>query len=180
MFKKVVLVIVVVVGGIFGYIGMQSPDYEIARETLIFATPDLIFPYINNSKLMNEWMPWKDSDPQVSMSYSGPDEGIGSVSSWESSGQMGVGSAEIIESIPNEKVTTKLVYVKPMEMAQTAYMVLAPDVSGTKIRWSVKGKNDFFGRLFCLFMNMDKNVGAEFEKGLQNLKLKVESSAKGL
>jgi hypothetical protein len=32
------------------------------------------------------------------------------------------------------------------------------------------------GRLMCVFMDMDKKVGAMFEKGLSNLKTLVETA----
>ena len=37
------------------------------------------------------------------------------------------------------------------------------------------GKNDFMGKAISLVMNCDKMVGAEFEKGLANMKAIVES-----
>jgi hypothetical protein len=37
------------------------------------------------------------------------------------------------------------------------------------------GKNNFIGRAVCLFMDMDKMVGGEFEKGLNQLKSIVEA-----
>lgn len=40
----------------------------------------------------------------------------------------------------------------------------------TVVTWSMSGKNNFIARAFCLFVNMDKMVGGEFEKGLENLK----------
>jgi len=61
-------------------------------------------------------------------------------------------------------------------MSQVAEISLTPSNDGTVVRWSVKGKNSFVGRLFCLFMNMEKMVGGQFEKGLMKLKSKVEGS----
>jgi hypothetical protein len=42
----------------------------------------------------------------------------------------------------------------------------------------MSGKNNFIARAFCLFVNMDKMVGGEFEKGLENLKSVTEVAAK--
>lgn len=49
------------------------------------------------------------------MTYSGPEEGVGAVSSWESPGQMGTGRAEVVESNLNQNVKTKITFTKPME-----------------------------------------------------------------
>ena len=153
---------------------LKKSDYTIERKLLINVATDKIFPYINNSKLANEWMPWAEMDSAMIMSYEGPQAGVGSISSWHSTGKMGVGSAQVIESVENKFVKTKLVYEKPMQMVQIATISLLPQENATLVQWQVSGKNTFMGRLFCLFINMDKMVGGEFEKGLHNLKKKVE------
>ena len=40
------------------------------------------------------------------------------------------------------------------------------------------GTNIFMAKVFGLFMNMDKLVGADFEKGLRQLKSVTESTSK--
>lgn len=173
--KKAMIAVAIVIGGFSVYVAVQSPDYVVSREMLVQSDPETLFVYINNARKSNEWMPWQDADPQLQMEYSGPDEGVGSKSSWNSAGPMGTGQSEIVESVPNVMVKTQLTYVKPMPMQQLAEMSLIPNETGTIVRWSVSGKNNFLGRLFCTFMNMDKIVGSEFEKGLVNLKKMVES-----
>lgn len=175
MVRRVLIALFVVLALFLTYIALQPPDYTIVREMKINATPEVIFPFINNSKNADEWMPWKDSDPSVKMTYSGPEEGVGSKSDWDSTGSMGTGSALVTESILNERVKTQLTYTKPVEMSQIAEISLAPEKGGTVVRWSVVGKNNFIGRLFCFFIDMDKFIGGEFEKGLSKLKTMTEA-----
>jgi hypothetical protein len=52
-------------------------------------------------------MAWNESDPQMKSTYSGPEQGVGSTTEWESAGQMGKGKATVIESIANKEVKTK-------------------------------------------------------------------------
>jgi hypothetical protein len=40
------------------------------------------------------------------------------------------------------------------------------------------GTNNFIAKGVCLFMNMDKMVGGQFEKGLAQMKSIVEGAAK--
>jgi hypothetical protein len=40
------------------------------------------------------------------------------------------------------------------------------------------GRNTFMSKVMCLFMNMDKLVGRDFEKGLGALKQIVEDPAR--
>ncbi|MES2803837.1 MAG: SRPBCC family protein [Bdellovibrionota bacterium] len=176
MVKKILISLALVIGGFLVYVGFQPADYKISRELAIKATPEVLFPYINNSKKANEWMPWKDSDPGIKMEFSGPDEGVGSISSWNSDGQMGVGTATVVESTLHQSVKTKLVTEKPMAMEQLADISLTPAGDSTVVNWTVTGKNNFIARIFCVFMDMDKMVGPEFEKGLNTLKATVEAA----
>jgi len=118
MLKKIIIGFVVVLGGFLLYATTLPAEMHISRELEMKAKPERIFPYINNSKKANEWMPWQDSDPGVKMSFSGPEEGVGSKSSWDSKGKMGTGEALVVESIKNQVVKTQLSYTKPFQMSQ--------------------------------------------------------------
>lgn len=174
MIKKVLIGLVLVIALLFGYASTLPSEMKISRELLIRAKPEAIYPYINHSRKMNEWMPWSESDPEAKMLYSGPELGIGSTTSWDSKGNMGTGQAVIVESIPNRSVKTQLTYTKPMKMEQLAEVSLTPAEGGTVVRWSVNGHSPLISRIFCIFMDVDKTVGGEFEKGLANLKRIVE------
>ncbi len=173
---KILLIFVGLIVGLAAYVAAQPSEMSITRELFIKATPELLFPWINNSKKSNEWMPWKTIDPVLEMNYAGPEEGVGSISKWDSKGQMGTGQAEIIESIPNQLVKTQLTYTKPMQMSQLAEVSLHPKEDGTLVRWSVSGKNGYVGKLFGVFMNMDKLIGSQFEMGLASLKSLAEKN----
>lgn len=155
---------------------LKPSEYLIKRDVMINAKPESIFPLLISMKNADTWMPWKESDPQVQNTYSGPEEGMGSISSWDSPGQMGTGKAEVVGVIPNQSVKTKITYTKPMEMNQDSEFILTPTGEGTQMTWIVTGNQPFFARLMCtfMFMNMDKYVGGMFEKGLNKLKLIVE------
>lgn len=173
MIGKAFLLLGLGVGAFLIYVALQPSEFVVARELVIKAPPEVIFPYINNSKKSMEWMPWKDSDPGAQMVYSGPEEGVGATTTWDSPGKMGTGQALVTESIPNQSVKTQLTYTKPMTMSQLAEVSLTPTGDGTLVKWSVTGNNSFVGRIFCVFLNMDKMVGSEFEKGLAALSRKV-------
>ena len=175
MLKKSCIILVALLGAFLVYVALRPSEMRVSREIVAQATPEVIFPHINNSEKANAWMPWKDSDPEVKMSYSGPAEGVGSKSSWDSKGQMGTGEALVIESVANQVVKTQLTYTKPFQMSQLAEISLTPVDGGTKIKWSVSGHVGYFFRLLGVFMDCDKMVGNEFEKGLLNLKNRVET-----
>lgn len=164
------LVVLVVIAAV------QGANYQVSREITINAPAEKIFPYINNPRKMHEWSPWVELDPKAAMIHSGPDEGPGARTSWSGGEKLGEGSATIMESVPNQKVVTKLRFVEPRPMDQVSEINIRPEGAGSVVTWSVMGENGLMGRIVCLFMNMDKMVGGIFEKGLVNLKRKVEGA----
>lgn len=174
MLKKVLGGLAIVIALFLAYVAFQPSHFKISREILIQAPPEVIYPHLNNSKLANDWMPWSEKYLGLEIKTSGPEEGVGARSTWDSDTKMGTGEALVVENKENEYVMTKLTYVKPMAMEQLAVTSLHPQENGTIVRWSVTGKNSFVGRLMCTFMDMDEMVGKEFMKGLNNLKAIVE------
>lgn len=174
MWIKIGIAVAGIIVVILGYAALQSPQYEVSRQITIQAPAEKIFPYLNNQKLALQWAPWSDVDPDAKMTFSGPDEGMGSIASWDGGKQLGTGSATIVESTPNQRVAIKLEYIKPMVMNQHSEYLLESSAGTSTVIWKVTGENSFFGRVMCLFMNMDKMVGGMFEKGLSKLKTIVE------
>jgi hypothetical protein len=176
MFKNIILGLLVAVGLLCVVAAMKPSEYTIAREIPIKASPEKIFPLINNAKETGRWMPWADMDPQMKMNYSGPEAGVGSKASWESPGKMGTGSSTVSESIENQAVKFDLEYVKPFQMKQSAEISIRPSGDQSLVKWSVSGRSQFVARLMCIFMNMDKMVGGSFEQGLAKLKVIAEQN----
>lgn len=174
MFKKIIIGICILIAGIFGLAAMKPSEMNVSREILVSATPEVLFPYINNSKKSYEWMPWAENDPGVEIKFTGPEEGVGAASNW-SGKNMGTGASEVVESVPNQIVKTKLTYKQPFEMSQLAEISLTPSAGGTMVKWSISGHQNFFFRLMGVFVNCDKMIGKEFEKGLNKLKTLAEA-----
>lgn len=176
MIKKILAGLGLILGVFVVIAALRPAEYLIKRDIVINAKPEAIFPFLVSTKNADTWMPWKEQDPQVQITYSGPEEGIGSISSWDSPGQMGTGKAEIVGVVANQSVKTKITYTKPMEMNQDSEFILTPQGDSTQMTWTVTGNQPFIARLICtlMFMNMDKYVGGMFENGLNKLKLNVE------
>jgi hypothetical protein len=61
-----------------------------------------------------------------------------------------------------------------MKDTSEAEFTFKPQDDQTLVTWSMSGKKNFISKAVCMFMNMDKMVGGDFEKGLVNLKAIVE------
>ncbi len=175
MIMKISIVLACLVAAFLIYVASKPSHSEIAREVTINAPVEKLFPYVNTRSLANSWNPWLRMDPQAKITTSGPEVGVGAKTIWSDGKQLGTGTATVIESIPNERVTVKLEYQKPFEMTQTAMYLLKPNGNQTTVVWKVEGKNSFMSKLMCVFMNMEKVVGDVFTQGLGELKTMVEA-----
>jgi hypothetical protein len=106
--------------------------------------------------------------------FSGAASGKGSVYEWSGNNKVGQGRMEIIDtSVPN-RVAIKLDFLKPFEGHNTAEFTMNPKGDSTEVTWAMYGPQPFMSKLMCIFINMDKMLGADFEKGLSNLKAIAE------
>jgi hypothetical protein len=153
----------------------RKPDqFLLSRSIDINATPEAIFPEINNLKAMNSWNPFAADDPKTSISYSGPEAGTGATYTW-AGGKSGSGKFQILEATPFSAVNCRLEMLKPIAADNRVTFTLTPGTSGaTNVSWTMAGPNAFIHKLLHTFMNMDKMVGGTFDKGLAALKAKVE------
>ncbi|MEM6408386.1 MAG: SRPBCC family protein [Pseudomonadota bacterium] len=155
-------------------VGMLLPrEVTVERQTAIAAPADKIFPHVNNLKANEAWSPWLGIDPNVETTYSDIAEGVGAKMSWTSDHpQVGNGSMEVIESVPNESVKNALDF-GDMGTAVADYK-LVEEGGVTTVTWGLTADMGAgpIGRWMGLMM--DDWVGADYERGLSNLKALVE------
>jgi uncharacterized protein YndB with AHSA1/START domain len=176
MFRKIIIVVVVLIAAILGYAATLPDTFEIRRTTNIQASPEHIFPLLNDLQQAQAWSPYEKKDPAMRRRFSGAGSGKGSVYEFEGNKEVGSGRLEILESIPPEKVTIRLDMYEPFAGSNTVEYILEPGDSGTDVTWAMHGDAPFISRVICLFMDMDQMVGKDFEAGLASLKSLAESS----
>jgi hypothetical protein len=166
-----VLVFVIVVA-------TRPSEFLVARSVTMSAPASAIFPHVNELKKWAAWNPWEKLDPNMKLTYDGPAAGVGATYAWTGNNDVGEGRMTITGSRPHESVQFKLEFFKPMAGVSTTEFTFLPANPGTTVTWSMKGENNFIGRAMCLFMDMDKMIGGNFEQGLASLKAIVEQPAK--
>ena len=178
MFKKILIGIAVVIVVFLVVVAFQPSDYRVSRSASIAAPPAAVFPHVNELKKWEPWSPWMKLDPNARSTFEGPPAGKGAAMSWAGNNQVGEGKMTITESKPNELVQFHLEFYKPMAGTSEAEFTFKPEGNQTVVTWSMTGKNNFIAKAMCLFMNMDKMVGGEFDKGLASLKSIAGSAPK--
>lgn len=164
-----ILFIVVIAG--------RPDEFVVARSATIAAPPEKVFPHVNDLRKWKAWSPWARLDPNTNSSFSGADAGVGAAMAWAGNSKVGAGKMTITESQPGELVRLRLDFQKPMKATNTAKFTFRPEDAQTVVTWSMAGKNNFMGKIFSLFMDCDKMVGCQFEKGLASLKSVTEKTS---
>jgi uncharacterized protein YndB with AHSA1/START domain len=163
------LVAVVIVGGF-----VLPASTHVERSISIARPPAEVFAMLNSYRRFNEWSPWHGRDPKTVYTYEGPTEGVGAGMRWSSEqSDVGKGRQTIIESVPNEKVGTRLEFEGQNDAIAT--FALTAEGDGTRVVWSFDtehGKNPI-SRWFGLML--DRWVGGDFAQGLAKLKTLLES-----
>lgn len=177
MWKKILLGIGLLLSLLAGVIAMRPSEYRVVRSATLGAPPSIVFPLINDFHKWDDWSPWAKLDPAMKKTIEGG-PGAGSVYTWSGSSDVGEGKMTILDSTPNERVRIKLDFLKPIASTSETIFTLRPDGSGTTVSWDMAGENNFMGKAFDLVMNMDKMIGADFEKGLAKMKTVAEQQAR--
>lgn len=176
MIKKVFITILILIILFVLIVALQPADFSYSRSATIEATPSALFEKSNNLHLWQEWSPWAKLDPQCKIEYSGPETGVGASFSWDGNNEVGAGRMTITESKPNELLRFKLEFTKPFEAINATEFTFKADGQKTNMTWQMSGKNNFIGKAFGLFVNCDKMIGDQFEKGFANLKTLVATN----
>jgi uncharacterized protein YndB with AHSA1/START domain len=170
----IVLVLLVAVAAVLAMAAMKPDRFRIERAATIKAPPEKIFGLIEDFRNWRAWSPWEEMDPNLKRTYGGAQRGVGAVYEWEGNSKVGKGRMEIVEAPPPSKVAIKLDFLKPFEAHNMAEFTLAPRGEATEVAWAMHGPNIFMGKVMSVFMNMDRMVGKDFEKGLAKLKAAAE------
>jgi hypothetical protein len=158
-------------------VALQPADFCIARSAKIPAPPGVVFAQVNDFHVWGKWSPWAKLDPEMKQTYTGPTAGSGAGYAWRGNKKVGEGRMTILDDRMDEFIRIKLEFLKPFAATNTAEFTFTPDRGHTIVTWSMTGTKNFLMKGLGLFMNMDKMVGGDFEKGLAQLTALAESAA---
>jgi uncharacterized protein YndB with AHSA1/START domain len=178
MFKKILLVLVLLIAGFAIYVATLPEDFVVERSMAMNAPPEKIFEQINDFHNWQHWSPWAKEDPNAKETFSGPASGKGAKFGWNGNSKVGEGEMEIVESVPNELIKIKLRFKRPMEDESDVEFKLQQKGEPTTLSWKMHGKNNYIGKAMCLVMQMEKEMNKRFDQGLSSIKKTVESDKK--
>lgn len=173
MLKKVSVVLLAIIFVFATVVWVQPATYTVVRSTTIQASPEVAHSLVNDFHNWDKWSPWAKLDPNMKTEYQGPSSGVGSVYKWTGNNEVGEGEMKILESRP-DLVRVDLHFIEPFDAHALNQFQFTPQSDGVKVDWTMSGENNFIGKAYSLFVDMEKTVGEDFEKGLDKLKATAE------
>ncbi len=177
MLKKILIGLVVVIGGFAVFVATRPDTYHVERSATIAAPPEIIFAQLEDLKAWHAWSPWDKRDPDIKRSYSGAERGVGAEYAWQGNGQTGKGNMKITEDEAPLKLRFETHFIEPFPSVAQGGFDLKPNGDKTEVTWTSDGGRGFVGKFFGLFFSMDSMIGPDFEHGLQDLRNIAEAKA---
>tara|TARA_R100000935_G_C2797148_1_gene148707 strand:- start:315 stop:848 length:534 start_codon:yes stop_codon:yes gene_type:complete len=177
MFKKILIILLVLIAIPLVVALFLPKDYSVEREIIINKPKQEVFEYVKYLKNQDNYSKWASMDPNMKKTYKGTDGTVGFVSAWESENDdVGSGEQEILKIEEGERIDFELRFIEPFESTSPAFMTTESVAENqTKVTWGFSGHMNYPMNLMMLFMDFEKMIGDDLESGLSNLKSELEN-----
>ncbi len=154
-------------------VGFALPNkVTVTRSASINAPPERIYALIATPRQWPQWSPWNSRDPNMAITFSGPESGNGAAWKWVSKSQ-GDGSMKMEGAKPPSAIGFELT-IEGMGPPSHGQFDLAPSGAATNVTWTMTSTLGMgpIGGWFALYMPTMLNK--DFDSGLASLKKLAE------
>ena len=170
IFKYLGLLVVVVLAVAY----ILPGKVQVERATTIDAPPNAVFDIVNSFEAFNQWSPWYERDPEGDYRIEGPETGVGARMVWASERpDVGAGSQEIIESVPDRLVRTRLDFGE-MGDAKASFEIEPQGEDRTHLVWGFETDLGLNPLSRYVGLMLESWIGPDYEHGLAKLKTLAE------
>ena len=146
-------------------------NYQVQRSINIKASNHDILHQLENLKNWDKnWSPWKATNPEAKVIFSGPESGINAAMEWSENNQK-LGKVAIKKSNLDSVCYTIAFHKFKLQSEGTFHMKDMGE--STHLTWTLRGNFNFVFRWVGL--KMDTWMAPDMEKGLQNIKHYTEA-----
>jgi uncharacterized protein YndB with AHSA1/START domain len=177
MVRVILLAIAAVIVLVVLVVATRPSTFHIERSITIAAPPENAFARVNDFHAWAAWSPYERLDPQMTRTFGGAASGTGATYAWTGNDEVGEGRMTIEKSDAPSRVSIKLEFFRPWVATNVATFTFAPVPEGTKVTWAMDGQNNFGAKAASLFMDIERIVGGDFERGLAGLKTVAENAS---
>ncbi len=166
------ILILVLIAGYLILCATGSSTLDVQRSTVINGNKSLIWNQIVDLNNFEYYSPWKEKDPTIKSTITGPMGQAGQMSAWTSENS-GSGSMTITE-VDDNTMKYDMHFIEPMEGDAKGWTTVEDAESGVKVTCNYSGETSFLMRgantlYFTAFMEH------KFDRQLELLKEHVES-----
>ena len=174
---KIVAYVVLGLAVLVALLGLfAKKDYHIERSIEIDAPKSVVYEYARYFKNFAAWSPWSALDPNMKTGITGTDGEVGATYSWSGNDDAGEGRQTITAMTP-DRIDTEVNFTQPFESVAPTYMTFKEDGKKTTVTWAFDMHVTFPWNGLAMFTDVDAGVGADYERGLKNLKKNCEEIA---
>jgi hypothetical protein len=178
MLVKILIGVAVVIALLVIFIATRPAEFSVSRSATMATTPAAVFAQLNDFHKWEAWSPWAKMDPNAKSTFEGPTSGEGAKFAWDGNSDVGAGNMTITEAVPNDRVRIRLEFVRPFAGVNDTLFTIKPVGDKTNVTWTMSGRNNFITKAISLFMDCDKMVGPQFEKGLASMETAANAESK--
>lgn len=166
------LAVIILIGGLLG-----PRSFHTERSIVIHAPRHAVFTHISDYRHWPEWSPWYELDTACRYEYFGTQGEADAGYRWQGNKKAGQGEMLTIEIAQDMRLVSRIHFIRPFESVAHATFSLDSVAGGdTRVTWAFANDIPFLMRPMMAFMNMEKMIGSDFEKGLAKLKKVCEAS----
>ena len=176
-YLKIFAIFLLVVIAVTSITSMVLPAKQRVERVIIINVPvSAAYQQLIKLENFNRWAVWNQQDSSIKNTLAGTDGTVGASSSWAGHPEIsGEGKIVIASLRPNRKIVHDLTFIKPAKGAAQSELILEEINAGTtKLTWEFDLTTPRPWNILNLFSSMDKKMGKDFEKGLDNMKAAIE------
>lgn len=157
---------------------VQPNDVVVKRSVLIKAPKEVVFEQVSKLKNWAYWSTILSNDSTIAITYSGTDGTLGSTMTWK--GDEGVSGSGTIKNDGVEGTTMKYSFnvTEPAEMIADGAIIVADTAYMVKVTWTFHKHFPFLANAALVLFDLDKYMGADMERSLENLKTHIATNVK--
>lgn len=156
---------------------LRPAQMRVSRSRRMAVAPAAAYAQVVDFHRWQAWSPWSAMDPQMQLTIGGPPTGVGATYAWRGNKKVGQGKMEITGADAPRKIEIALEFITPFPAKNPTTFEFAADGAGATVTWSMTGASPFVMRLMGLFVNFDKLIGRDFERGLEAMERAAAGAA---
>ena len=175
MYSSKLLIGALALASMTAFTSCSDSHIHLERSTTIDAPADFVWSHVNSFDAMNQWSPWTKKDPNMTSSLEGTDGAVGAIYKWSGDEELvGTGSQTITEIADGSMIKTHMVF-EGMGEADATIEISEAD-GKTNVTWHYDQDVSFPVTIFMMMVDMEEELGPDYQTGMDNLKAMVESA----